>query len=288
MNVNRAFRDDSEEQRLTFPPGQSERGRGSIEDGERSKERLVLGCDLRTRWRSALRARHISSISYRSIYSEIYSMKNTVRIVIICLAAGSLAIAATTKSQPLTPKRIAELTAPSDVPPPRAYKVMVSSLQRPFPGDNGPISVILPAGKPQAVLECIRELRFPSAFTPPKRVANREPGFDPTLPTEFDTVNTGWTIRFSAKQHGKVIALAGVADYVEGEMPKMGNGGYGPLGAPIYDEAGKLLSPNVLHQPRIQTTTTRFQIFALPGETYEVTLYRGDKAEKHSITVTTQ
>ena len=84
------------------------------------------------------------------------------------------------------------------------------------------------------------------------------------------------------------VAVAGVADYVHAEMPTKGTGGYGPLGAPIFTEAGQLLSPNVLHQPMVQTTTTRFQIFAFPGETYEVTLYRGAKAEKHKITVTTE
>ena len=98
-------------------------------------------------------------------------------------------------------------------------------------------------------------------------------------------VNTGWTIRFSARQHGKVIALSGIADYVEAEMLTRG---YGALAAPIYSESGQLLSPNVLHQPKVQTTSTRFQVFALPGETYEVTLYRGAKAEKHRITVTTE
>jgi hypothetical protein len=68
----------------------------------------------------------------------------------------------------------------------------------------------------------------------------------------------------------------------------MGTAGYGLLGGPIYSENGQLLSPNVVHQPKVQTTTTRFQIFALPGDTYEVTLYHGAKAEKHRFMVTTE
>lgn len=218
-------------------------------------------------------------------------MKTTTLITIAFLAFVSIAIAAAKKSPLLTPKRIAELTAPGDAPRPKAYKVEVSGLQRPSraaSGESGPISVILPGDKPQAVLECIREFRFPSAFTPPRAVVDRQPAFEPTWPAEFDKVNTGWTIRFSAKQHGKVVALAGVADYVEANMPSIGTGGYGTLGAPIYSEAGQLLSPNVAHQPKVHTTTTRFQIFAFPGETYEVTLFRGAKAEKHRVTVTAE
>jgi hypothetical protein len=220
---------------------------------------------------------------------ELNTMKTPIRITIVCLAFASVAIAAVNKThQRLTPKRIAELTAPSDAPLPKAYKITVSGLQRPFrtePAESGPISVVLPADKPQAVMECIRELRFPSAFTPPKAVANRVPAFEPTWPAEFDVVNTGWTIRLSAKQHGRVVAVSGVADYAEAEMLTRG---YGPLAAPIYTEAGQLLSPNVLHQPKVQTTSTRFQIFAVPGETYDVTLYRGAKAEEHRVTVTTK
>ena len=215
----------------------------------------------------------------------------TIRITIVSLAAASITMAATAKPEPLTPKRIAELTRPSEAAAPKVYKIEVSGLQRPSPNashDSAPISVTFPADRPQAVLECIRELRFPSAFTPPKTIANRDPAFEPTRPADFDVVNTGWTIRFSAKQHGRVVAIAGVADYVEADMPEIGTGAYGPLGAPIRAESGELLSPNVVHQPKVQTTTTRFQIFAVPGETYEVTLYRGAKPEKHRITVTTE
>jgi hypothetical protein len=219
------------------------------------------------------------------------TMKATIQITVASLTVASIAIAAATKSPPLTPRRIAELTSPDDAGPPKAYKIEIFGLRRPFPPsfqDSGPTTVILPVEKPQAVLECVREFRFPSTFTPPKAVAGRDPAFEPTWPQEFETVNTGWTIRLSAKQHSKVVALAGVADYVEAEMPAIGTGGYGTLGAPIYSEAGQLLSPNVVNQPKVETTTTRFQIFALPGETYDVTLFRGTKAEKHRVTVTAE
>ena len=181
------------------------------------------------------------------------------------------------------------MTAPSDAPKPKAYKVEVAGLQRPFrtpTGENGPISVTFPADKPQAVLECIREFRFPIEFNPPEP-ADKDSKFPiiPTTPAAFETVNTGWTIRLSAKPQGKLIAVYAVADYVEAELLP---GGYGAITGPIYSEHGDILTPNKLDQPKFQTTTTRFHIFALPGEPYEVTLYRGAKAEKHRVTVTTE
>ena len=65
----------------------------------------------------------------------------------------------------------------------------------------------------------------------------------------------------------------------------MVNGGYGEISGPLYAPDGKTSISNKLDQPRIQTTTTRFHLFALPGKSYEVTLYRGDKREKHLVTV---
>jgi hypothetical protein len=53
-----------------------------------------------------------------------------------------------------------------------------------------------------------------------------------------------------------------------------------------FGEVGEVLSVNKLDQPKFQTTTTRFHIFAVPGESYDVTFYRGSKKEKHRITVT--
>ena len=221
-------------------------------------------------------------------------MKTTVRTTIVCLAVASIAIAAPQKTKRLTPQSIAELTAPSDAAKPKTYKVEVSGLEHPRsifrqpssppPAKEGPVSVNLPADKPQAVLECIREFRFPIEFDPPQ-AANGAPVITPTTPAAFETVNTGWTIRLSAKPHGKLVAVYAVADYVEVEMIP---GGYGAIAGPIYTEQGDVISPNKLDQPKFQTTTTRFHIFALPGEPYEVTLYRGAKAEKHTITVTTE
>jgi hypothetical protein len=131
-------------------------------------------------------------------------------------------------------------------------------------------------------MEHIRELIFPNEFDLPKVAANETPAVIPTTPAAFETINTGWTIRLTAKPQGKLVTVYGVADYVEAELVP---GGYGAIAGPIHNEQGAVISMNKLEQPRVKTTTTRFNLFAMPGESYEVTLYRGTKSEKHTVTV---
>jgi hypothetical protein len=223
-------------------------------------------------------------------------MNITIRTAIVCLTVACVSIAAASKTQKhLTAHRIAELTAPTDAPPANGYSVEIVGLQppssipweipaRPPAADSGPARVSLSAKNPQGTIEVVRELRFPTAFEPP-RATDRAPGITPLRPEAFESVNTGWTIRVSAKPQGKLVAIYGVADYVE---PELVPGGYGPLAGPIYSEQGALLSPNKLDQPKFQTTSTRFHIFAVAGESYEVTLYRGAKPEIHMVKVSAE
>jgi hypothetical protein len=78
------------------------------------------------------------------------------------------------------------------------------------------------------------------------------------------------------------VGLCGVADYVEVELI---DGGYGPLSGPVHSEDGQLITPNKLEQLLAQTTTTRFHLFSIPGESYEIALYRGKVKETRTITV---
>jgi hypothetical protein len=218
---------------------------------------------------------------------------NTTSHSIVFMVFASTAIAAAPEAQRLTPQRIAALTAPSDASKPSRYKVEISDLailenrDRPKSATprRAPLSITFPADKPEAVLEAIREFRFPAKFSPPQAAADGSALTAPPMPAAFKTVNTGWTIRLSAKQHGNLVAIAGAADYVSAEFVP---GDYGPLSGPIYSEDGKFLSPNKYHQPKIQTTTTHFHLFAVPGQPCEVTLHRGTKSQKHKITVTTE
>ena len=137
------------------------------------------------------------------------------------------------------------------------------------------------AGTP-GIIEAIRECRYPSDFDPPQAAPDTGDAITPVTPRAFETTNAGWTIHLTARPAGKLIALSGTAEYVEVQMM---NGGYGAVAGPIYNNKGELLSPNVVHQPKSTTTLTRFHIFALPGEPYEVTLFRGEQAEKHLVTI---
>ncbi len=211
-------------------------------------------------------------------------MNTTTRTAIACIAVACAAVAATPKAQKrLTPRQLFELTAPSGkAAHPKIYKVEISDLG----------SASLPAAKPEGEIQSIREFRFPTEFEPPEAAANGAPVITPLTPTAFETVNTGWTIRLTAKPAGrigkpagKLVALYGVADFVAAELVR---GGYGAIAGPIYTEQGEVITLNKLDQPKFQTTTTRFHIFALPGEPYAITLYRGAKAEKHIVTVTTE
>jgi hypothetical protein len=200
----------------------------------------------------------------------------TKALLIVSLSAMAITAAAITKSpkSPLTLDRIRELTAPTDAPAPKAYKVTISGL--------GSCTVPAGASGKQVKLEDIREFRFPTQFEPPKS-GDGDAVVLPTTPTEFGMANTGWTVHLNATPHGRLVGIAGAADYVTAQLHP---GGYGPVNGPIYAKDGTMLSPNKLDQPEVQTTSTHFHIFAVPGESYEVTFYRGNTTEKHTVTVT--
>jgi hypothetical protein len=202
-------------------------------------------------------------------------MNPTIRALTACfvvLCTGCASARSTQKR--LTVRRIAELTAPTNAPHPKGYKVEISAIG----------SATLTAAQPEGKIEVIREFRFPVEFTPPRATASGAPPLTPTTPTAFETVNTGLTIHLSAKPHGKIIAIYGVADSVA--FVGFDEGGYGAVAGPIYTEHGDLITPNKLQQPRFHSLSTRFHIFALPGEPYDVTLNYGGKAVKHKVTVT--
>ena len=226
-------------------------------------------------------------------------MNTKARTTILCLAIAGAALAAKSSiPKRITPQRIAELTAPADAPKAKTYTVEIFGLEGPGPGTGGvdknfrpapkpvlskidPARVTLAAENPEGGFEMTREVAFPSEFEPPHAAPGGEM-LSPAAPKAFDRVKAGWTFHLSAKPAGKYVALSGTADCVEVELL---NGGYGELARPIYSEKGAFISPNVFHQPKIKSTSTRFYIFAVPGEPYQVTLYRGDKEEKVTVQV---
>jgi hypothetical protein len=218
-------------------------------------------------------------------------MNLPVRSLAIVLTIACAAVAANSAARKrLTLQRIAELTGPAEGQPAQQYTIEISGLTIPspvpgqiarkIPWGDGPAMIHLPAANPKGTVELIREFRYPTEFDPPKAANDGSTIIAPVTPKAFGLVNTGWTISLSARPSGKLVALSGKADYVEAELM---NGGYGAVAGPIYGAKGELLTPNVVHQPKVKTTSTSFHIFAVPGEPYEVTLYRGDKAEQYTI-----
>jgi hypothetical protein len=185
-----------------------------------------------------------------------------------------VAVAATPNSlTQLTVQRVADLTSPTEGARPKAYRIEIA-------GFGG---LTISEDHPEGQTELVQAFHFPTEFTPPQTTENGVRLITPTTPAAFETVNTGWTVRLTAKPHGKLVGLYGIADYVEAALVP---GGYGAIAGPIYTERGEVLTENKLDQPKFQTTTTRFHIFAAPGEPYDVTFYRGSIEEKRRITVT--
>ena len=213
------------------------------------------------------------------------AMKRSLLFAGVAIATATVTFAAISKSGTrLTPRRVAEINALSTEPRPAKVTVTISGISK----------IRMATDKSKASMELIRDLRYPTEFAPPEapkealkaRAKPAEGGafpVTPTTPLAFETLNTGWTITLSASAVGSMVELYGTADFVEADLV---NAGYGALSGPIYSDDGILITPNKLQMPKSSTTTTRFHLFALPGESYEVTLYRGNKAETHTVTVT--
>ena len=200
-------------------------------------------------------------------------MKTTIRAAIVCLVLFSVVLAAAPNSRKrLTPRRLLELSAAPDAPTPKAYTVEIAGLG----------SVTLPAGKPDGEIHAGGDIRFPTEFDPPQAGSDGGDAITPSTPTAFVSVDTGWTVRLNARPQGKLVRIYGVADHVEAESVPSS---YGAIAGPIYTEEGEVITVNKMDQAKLQTTTTHFILFALPGEPYEVAFYRGKKTEKRMVTV---
>lgn len=208
-----------------------------------------------------------------------------------CATMGTTSCVSPLSQRPLTAEQVAERTVPSHPPRKPDYTVVIEGLD--FPAQKiagtrlatmrpGPVQLRIPATSSRGVVEVGREFRFPCEFDPPRKLEGKGASIVPTTPLTFETKRIGWSVQLSVRQAGKLLSVSGAAEYVEAEtLPA----GYGEVAGPIHDERGRTLSENQLLQPRFQTTTTRFHIFATPGKAYDVTLYRGAKAVKSRITI---
>jgi hypothetical protein len=212
-------------------------------------------------------------------------MNRPIRLALLSLAVAAVSGAAVSETQRrLTPQRVAEVVALREAPSPARVIVDVSGFV--------PVQVRPEAN--QTTVESIREVRFPTEFDPPEvprdlaAAANPATGvvpITPTTPRAFETIHAGWTLTLNTVAKGKLVEIYGVADFTDLQLIPSS---YGALAGPIYadQDKGAMITRNKLELPCSQTTTTRFHLFAVPGETYDVNFYRGKTAEKHTVKVT--
>jgi hypothetical protein len=96
----------------------------------------------------------------------------------------------------------------------------------------------------------------------------------PITPIEFETIQSGWTIRCSGDTVDRdLIRLVGVVSFLESQLAQ---GVYGEQSGPIYspDNTKIMLTPNKAQSAATILSETRFQLFAKPGKEYEFTVKR--------------
>lgn len=137
------------------------------------------------------------------------------------------------------------------------------------------LKVLIPMGKSHAVNE-MTETPLPLMFAPPEPRTTENGILIPSTPLAFRTETSGYKLEFEAEQTGPYIRIVGVLVMRDIRLEQ---GVFGEESAPIYTDAvvdGKkqriLLSPNNADTARVQSTESRFQVNALPGKTYTVTL----------------
>jgi hypothetical protein len=98
----------------------------------------------------------------------------------------------------------------------------------------------------------------------------------PLTPNQFKAIETGWTIQFSAEPVGDLIKFIATATYIKPDLKKAV---YGEHSTPIYstDKKKILLSENKAQSISTLSSTYQFQIFAKPGQKYDVELRQLDK-----------
>lgn len=125
--------------------------------------------------------------------------------------------------------------------------------------------------KRTTTVEVVKEVRFPKEWALPieTKPAEGEKVVTPVTPLSFDTMKSGWVVKFSADRVGELIRLSGEATFAE---PEFTRGVYGEQSGPVYSTGDKpiLLTENKSRTVAVQSSTTPFQIFATPGKTYEL------------------
>jgi len=122
-------------------------------------------------------------------------------------------------------------------------------------------------------IEAIRELRYPIRWDLPEKDGDR---VIPITPSAFGKTDLGITFTCLADSTDGLIRLSGTAVFTDFE--KMVQSVYGENSKPIKSADGKvLLTENKGTTATTVSSTSQFQIFAIPGRTYEFKIKRLNK-----------
>lgn len=130
-----------------------------------------------------------------------------------------------------------------------------------------------------STMEVVKEIRYPVEWEPPMQYRAKDdamPVVVPVTPTIFETVKHGWVVKFSGDLVGGAVRLIGTATFAEPEFTK---GVFGEASGRLYAANKRLflLTENESQTVAVQSSTTPFQVFALPGKTYELKVKQLDK-----------
>ena len=160
-----------------------------------------------------------------------------------------------------TPITVDALAAMTAAKPLRAGKIRVTFENIPAQGEVRAVPMDVKTGQ-DAVIELIREFRYPTAFDLPKANA-KTGGVTPTTPTEFEVRNTGTAITFTPTVRGPFVVLQGKV------METVFEGFTQNPGAPFHvitTKDGTVVSPNLVQSPMFTTRETPFYAALQPGK----------------------
>lgn len=141
---------------------------------------------------------------------------------------------------------------------------------------------VLAEASQQVVLRSVREVRFPTEWDLPNlpRESADSDGVkelipvSPVTPLTFEMVESGWIIKCTAERiEGGLIRVVGIATFTDLDFKQAVHGEHS---GPIYHKK-ILMTENKGPSAIVHSSSTHFQVFALPGKQYKFKVARLNK-----------
>jgi len=143
---------------------------------------------------------------------------------------------------------------------------------------SGKDALVFGPSKSPMEASATKEQRYASSFDLPKLEKNSEGQqiVFPITPLSFEVIPTGWSMQCAAEPLGDLIRLNGAITYTE---PELTQAVFGEHSGRIYAPGKKkvLLSENVSRTATVHSSSSPFQVFAVPGKEYEFKIRRLNK-----------